>query len=434
MSLNKLVHYFLVVTLIGSGFVSLYYRILGVKVFLFDFLGVLFIVIISIYFISLNTIKSSTLKEVSPLIFLILLVFLTDTLSVLGVLSSGHQDSMGQFVKGISHSMFLTVFIIFFLVFNALNDYKYSKSYLKIFIFTMLLSCLYQFTSIFLDLGYDVNLDEIVWPLLSFGSWASNGQDAHIGSAGLTFVRHGGFAVNPNLLVAQLVSVIPITLAVAKSSSIKTYLFIFVIFILSMLATISRSGILSLGVVLVLYPVFFKVHKKNFINALSVSLTLVCLLLVVDWYLGLGVINIIYKLLEIRINSEGYFDSSRFQLVLAGLDMWSNYPLFGVGLNNSQIMLENYEISRSTGVNLHNYWLQIFVEKGIFVFPKIIYYVFIFYSSLRYRNIYGSSLALTLIALGVTGLMNNALASPFIQVLLVVIFCAAVQERRRLLV
>ena len=60
--------------------------------------------------------------------------------------------------------------------------------------------------------------------------------------------------------------------------------------------------------------------------------------------------------------------------------------------------------------------------------------MFIFYSSLRYRNIYGSSLALTLIALGVTGLMNNALASPFIQVLLVVIFCAAVQERRRLLV
>ena len=157
MSLSKLVHYFLAVALIGLAFVSLYYKILGVRVYLFDLLALLFIAIISIYFISLNTIKRSTLKEVRPLIFLILLVFLADTLSVLGVLSNGHQDSMGQFIKAISHSMFLTVFIIFFLVFNALNDFKYSNSYLKFFIITMLLSCLYQFTFIFLYLGYDVN-------------------------------------------------------------------------------------------------------------------------------------------------------------------------------------------------------------------------------------------------------------------------------------
>jgi O-antigen ligase len=182
---------------------------------------------------------------------------------------------------------------------------------------------------------------------------------------------------------------------------------------------------------LVLYPIFYNFNIKFFINFLKVSLTLVCIFLAIVVYDEFNTVIDIYKLLEMRILTINYFESPRLQLVLAGIEIWSNHPLFGVGLNNSQVMLENYKITDITGPNLHSNWLQIFVEKGIFAFSTIIYFMFIFYSSLRYGNRYGSSLALCIIVLAIVGFFNNAIAHSFIQVLLVAQYCVIIQERRR---
>ena len=47
-----------------------------------------------------------------------------------------------------------------------------------------------------------------------------------------------------------------------------------------------------------------------------------------------------------RMTSQSYVDSPRMLLVIAGFDMLSNSPIFGVGLGNAAVLLENYDIFR----------------------------------------------------------------------------------------
>ena len=435
-SLTNVVHYILMIALIALGMVSLYYRILGIRIYLFDFISILFIAIVMIYLLSLNTIKRSMIRRVFPLVCLISLMFLADTLSIVGVLSNGNHDSIIQFSKAIGNRFTLAVFIILFLIFNALTGFKYSHSYLRLLIIMVLSSSLYQFIFIFFTLIFDVNLDEVIWPLLSFGSWVPMETDSKIGhdAVNFVFIRHGGFAGNPNVLVAQIMCVIPIIAALAASTSTKIWAVLLYIFILSIASTLSRTGILGLVIIFLLFPLFFKVRSSAYKKGLSVFVAFSSLLLGFDWYLDLGVVEGLYNLAVIRIKSEGYFESSRYRLFQAGIDMWSLYPIFGVGLSSSPVLLEGYEITKLTGASLHNYWLQIFAEKGIFAMLTVVYYCYLFFSGIRQGNVYGSALSLSLVCLCVLGFFNSALSSPFIQVFLVVLYCAGSNNFSRRLV
>jgi hypothetical protein len=435
-SLTNVVHYILMIGLIALGLVSLFYRILGMRVYLFDLISIFFIAIFSIYFFRQKTIKRPMIREISPLICLISLMFLADTISIIGVLGNGDQDSLIQFSKAIVYKFVLSVFMISFLIFNALSDFKYSYSYLKILFIMVLLSSLYQFIFIFFALSLEVNLDEIIWPLLSFGSWVPMETSSRIGGGAVNFVfiRHGGFAGNPNLLIAQIICVVPIIAALAASTSLKSRTILLFIFTLSTLATLSRSGMAGLVIIFLLYPLFFKVRSSAYPKGLILFVSFASLLLGIDWYRDLGVIDGLYNLAVTRLQGESYFESSRYRLVQAGIDMWSAYPIFGVGLSSSPVLLEGYEIAQLTGASLHNYWLQIFVEKGIFAMVTVVYYLYIFYSGIRQGNRYGSALSLSLVCLFVLGFSNNALASPFIQVFLVVLYCAGSNNFSRQLV
>ncbi len=432
-SLTNVVHCILILVLIALGMVSLYYRILGMRVYLFDLVSIFFIALVSIYFSRLKTVKRLKIQEVSPLVLLISLMFLADAISIIGVLGNGDGDSLIQFSKAIAYRFTLSVFMISLLIFNALCEFKYSHSYLKILITMVLLSSLYQFIFIFFTLSLDVNLDKLIWPLLSFGSWVPMETDPRIGGGAVNFlfIRHGGFAGNPNVLIAQIICVIPIIAALAVSTSAKRLTILVFIFILSMLATLSRSGMAAVVIIFLLFPLFFKVGSSAYTKGLILFVFFASLLFGIDWYLDLGVIDGLYKLAVARIQGESYFESSRYRLVQAGIDMWSAYPIFGVGLGSSPVLLEGYEITQLTGASLHNYWLQIFVEKGIFAIVTLVYYLYIFYSGIRQGNRYGSALSLSLVCLFVLGFSNNALASPFIQVFLVVLFCAGSHNFRR---
>ena len=433
--LSKLVHYILLAALFALGIVSLYYRILGARVYLFDLMSIFFIAIVAIYFFRLNTIKRSMIREIFPLVCLISLMFLVDTLSIVGALSNGHHDSLVQFSKAILYRFILAVFIISFLIFNALTGFKYAYSYLKILIIMVLLSSLYQFMFIFFTLSLDVNLDEIIWPLLSFGSWVPSEANGLIGDgAGFLFMRHGGLATNPNILVAQIICVVPIIAALAFSTPTKSWVVLLSIFILSILTTLSRSGMAGLVIIFLLFPLFFKVRARTYAKYLIFFGFLTSLLLAVDLNNDLGLLAGLYDLMIARVQGEGYFESSRYRLVQAGIDMWSMYPIFGVGLSSSPVLLESYDITRLTGANLHNYWLQIFAEKGIFAIVTVVFYLFIFYSGIRQGNVYGSALSLSLVCLCIIGFTNSALSSPFIQVFLVVLYCVGHKNFRRQLV
>ena len=430
-SFSKLSHNSLIVALIGLGFLVLFYRIAGMRVYLFDFLAIFFLTIASANFLRLRVIKSSGLRDVGPIISLILLIFFTDALSIIGALYNGNSDVLTQFSKAILYKLLLTMFMVSFLIFNAHSGFKHSIHYLKILIFMVVASCLYQFIFISVNLGLNVNLDEIIWPFLSLGSWVPMEEDIRIGGGifNTVYLRHGGFAGNPNMLVAQIVCILPITLAIAVFSPNKKWFLLLPILIFSLFLTLSRSGILGLIIILALFPVFFKVRRAIYVNTLIFFSLALPLLFTLYKYLDLSFFGGLYDLLSYRVGGESYFESSRFELLLAGIDIWSDYPLFGSGLSSSPVLLEDYDITRITGPSLHNYWLQLFVEKGILAMSNLVYYMFIWYSCFRDRSRYWRSLTVTLTCLVILGLSNNALGAPFVQVFLLSLFCAGCKER-----
>jgi len=63
-------------------------------------------------------------------------------------------------------------------------------------------------------------------------------------------------------------------------------------------------------------------------------------------------------------DSLNRLSTGRWQLLQSGLDMWSNAPIFGIGLDNNAAYMGHYD-ERGRNLRVHNYYAEVLVDLGI---------------------------------------------------------------------
>lgn len=155
----------------------------------------------------------------------------------------------------------------------------------------------------------------------------------------------------------------------------KSFLGICLIMLL-IVASGSKSAFLG-AIIIFIFSLFF--IKKYLKNILAFLFLLVCLSTNVFGllqntsmkldevqmfiYSGLGIEIPIEMDQDLNKSSTGY----RMQLIEKGLGIFQENPLLGVGGGNSQYLIEKSGgVGEKNITNLHNFWLEIMVEGGIF--------------------------------------------------------------------
>tara|TARA_B100000787_G_C16197901_1_gene302314 strand:+ start:4048 stop:5400 length:1353 start_codon:yes stop_codon:yes gene_type:complete len=431
LSISRSLHFILQLTMVCFGLVSLSFNVSGLRLHLYVGVSFFFILGVFFYFLKVKALRRSSISKIESILALIAILFIVDFLSFFGAISTENSLILTQFTKGLFQSFFVTLFLICFLIFNAVNQFKYAENYLFILCSMVFLSCIYQVMYIVFLLNYGINIDDLVWPILSFGSYVPPETLGQIGgkALGFEFVRHGGFAINPNLLVTQLICVIPVVLLLTIWDSRKL-VFLLVIFVICMLLTLSRSAFLALAMISILIPIVnWRLFSRYFYRILLFLFVAICTVFIIDNSFDKGFISGMFELSMLRSSGESYFDTSRYHLLLAGIDMFSSSPVLGSGLDSSPVLLLDYPITSVTGPSLHNYWIQLFVEIGVLGIFRVLFYGYMIFECYKINNIYSKAMIVTIFCLLINGMTNNALAHPFMQLFIMCLYCCALRKK-----
>ncbi len=398
----------------------------GIRLIAYNLLGVLFIACTIFYHLVNVKFTLKMAKPVKQLLILLTVFYCVKLFSIIGLYTYFSQhpqlidEAIIQFLLGIVMELYtLVLFICLASLFCRLSQ-KGRHDLILVFVFSIFCSCLYQYLSLYYLLNKGIDLDSIIWPFLSYGlqeNYTTLATQA-IGNTDEMFFRAGGFAINPNALAAQLVTITPFLILHAIYRN-KKFLFLTVIVIVSMIFTMSRSGLLALGIGLVLlcFMEYKALLKKFKIPIILLSVTLVGLAIV----FGEFFIDII----AVRFSGGA---GHRNSLNGISFEIWSQSPLFGTGYNASSAAVLSYtELIGETGTNLHNFWLIKAVELGVFgLMTYIFLHVYIIYAVSRDLNVYAKSFICSIVGLTVAGLFNNAMSGFPLQLFVLLFFCTSI--------
>ena len=123
----------------------------------------------------------------------------------------------------------------------------------------------------------------------------------------------------------------------------------------------------------------------------------------------------------------------RVDLWNVGIKIIKENPYFGVGLNNSPLALDGFNIVRTTGRNLHNYYLENIANFGLMGFT-LIFLVWIYMISCFKRiKYFSSSITIALISLLVVSFSTNVIDQFFVYLPLVLIFSLSIHQKNRII-
>ena len=336
-------------------------------------------------------------------------------------LGQSNFDYVAQFSKGIIFTLYNFILFSCMLIYVLSLDKKIDYKLLEVFQSIIIFACFYQFTQLFLLVFIGIDLDGLVWPNISYNFSLENlplqNQGLGLGDQ-LTFYRAGSIFGNPNVFAAFLIFGISIfSLRFLFEKDFK-YLFFLLIVCMSLLITLSRSGIASSLICFFLIFIFyFNFFIKNFKKHILIFFAL----LMTPLFIYSDIFVELFKIRFLNLNPNDLF-GTRADLWIAGFEIIKENPVFGVGLNNSPIALDNYLIVNTTGRNLHNYYIENIVNHGLLGFI-LIFSIWVFLlSNFKKNNLFSSIIFFTLIPILVLSFSTNVIDQAFISLPLLIFF------------
>ena len=406
----------------------LQYSIVNIKIMAYQVIGIIFIVCFwSDVFIRSRSIPVSK-QDVFPFIFLYLLMLFGAAISSIGAFLM--LGSYTQFMKGFLEIAFINIFFISLFLFLGEHKYVDAKKFLLLLLFMAGLSCVYQFFAIYFTLSSGIDLDELVWPLIS--SWTPGAENRVIGlGTAITGFRHGGFSGSSNTLATMTICAVPIALYLLQSKT-KWMFTLVLVLLFSLLAGMSRSGIVGMAVTLLAMVII--AGRPRFAQVIVVCAAIISIplfILIVELWIEVDVISTFFDIVVYRLTNSSYQDSPRFEALLAGLDMIDRTPIFGSGINGSPVLMQEYPVFSVLGGSLHNYWVELFADAGLFAIPSVVYYFCLLLKSISLKNIYYKALFASLCGLIVNGCFHSSIEKPGIQAFIILLYMCAIAERER---
>jgi hypothetical protein len=197
---------------------------------------------------------------------------------------------------------------------------------------------------------------------------------------------------------------------------------VFILCVAGLVASKSRASLVIALLVLLIFALiyFYRHSKKYFLISIAVAIGLIILIIVgAKSFTGLGWVGDLLSQMQSRrldsLSDLGGMMGSRFEIWSAVINMFSAYPLMGVGEGEFYRLSSNISFARSEflqlnkGENAHNYFLQVLAENGLVGIA-----VFALAFILPFRAIQEKFLALPA-AIGIIGLfLGNIFAHSFL--------------------
>jgi putative inorganic carbon (hco3(-)) transporter len=178
---------------------------------------------------------------------------------------------------------------------------------------------------------------------------------------------YGGFMGDNNGLASAMVTLLPICWYMREVVQSKVAQLILAVMAICMVATIvmtySRGGALGLG--LICLVMLFRAK-----NRLRVGLALGIICAVPIYMVGESWTE---RLETVKTPEEERSAKSRMLFAQAGVEIWKDYPIFGVGfgMRNEQFLIKKYVEADGDDYGnlvLHNTYMQTLVDCGTFAF------------------------------------------------------------------
>jgi O-antigen ligase len=233
-----------------------------------------------------------------------------------------------------------------------------------------------------------VNLDHVLLAPLTGGASSINVYGA-IG--GTTVYRPNALTGDPNhlavMLCIPLLTLLPVYLRLERGHRWRVPLAVTLAFLfLVMLSTLSRSGLLGLGVGLLLLAVPYRRRLAS--PALLVPLAgIAAVLLAVVWERR----HYFEVLLRSRVQTGGRSESAHFAVYDFVPQIIHSHPLFGLGLNTFSVYYEF--VTGKSNWGPHSFYVALIVETGLVGTVAFFLFLRYLFSRLRAARALGRRLA-----------------------------------------
>jgi len=218
------------------------------------------------------------------------------------------------------------------------------------------------------------NLDSAVLSPLTGGASSINIYGAIGGSS---VYRPNALTGDPNhlgiMLIVPLLVLLPIYLRLERGHRLRRPLVVTLVFLfLVELATLSRSGLLGLGVGLLVLVVPYRrrLLSRQVVEPLAAALAVVAVVV-------LSRFDFFWTVIKSRVQTGGTSTSAHFGVYSFVPKILGLHPLFGLGYNNFSVYYE--QVTGKTNWGPHSFYVALIVETGLVgtgVFVLFLWYVF----------------------------------------------------------
>jgi hypothetical protein len=238
------------------------------------------------------------------------------------------------------------------------------------------------------------NLDRVVLSPLTGGASSINIYGAIGGS---TVYRPNALTGDPNhlavMLCIPLLTLLPVYLRLERGHRLRVPLAVLLgFFFLVMLSTLSRSGLLGLGVGLLVLAIPYR--RRLVSRALLVPVGVITAILVAVVYSRRHYFEV---LIRSRIETSGRSESAHFGVYDFVPQVLHSHPLFGLGLNTFSVYYEF--VTGKSNWGPHSFYVALIVETGLIGFIAFLLFLRYLFARLHAARDLGKRLAVEGLAL-----------------------------------
>ena len=296
---------------------------------------------------------------------------------LLGYFNLETKQALDQFTKGMVKYVLHFLFLIAAITYLVRRGERYYWRALGWFGAGFVANCVYGVLQL-LSARAGHNLDSTVLQPLTGGASAINVYGAVNGTS---VYRPNALTGDPNhlgvMLVVPLLALTPVYLRLERGHRLKWKLGLALAFmLLTLLATLSRSGALGLAVGLLVLALPYR--RFVWSRALLAPLGGLAVLLAYVMYSRWHFFSVV---LRSRIQTGGASTSTHFAVYNFIPQVLHSHPLLGLGLNNFSVYYEF--VTGKTNWGPHSYWVSLIVETGLI--GLLAFLVFLRYVFMRLR-------------------------------------------------
>ena len=363
----KITRFLFLATIFAVTFEKVHWNVAG-TVSLADVLAIGFLVM---WLLERLALRDRRLVRTSVVVLCFGLAFLL--VYLLGYFAIDTADGTNQFAKGIFKWAIHILFLLAGVSYLARRSPRFYWRTIGIFTAGIVFNAAYGVLQLVAAQG-GRNLDNAVLSPLTGGASSINIYGA---VGGQSVYRPNALTGDPNhlgiMLIVPLLILLPVYLRLGRGHRLRRQLAVVLGFLLIVeLATLSRSGLLGLGVgllVLVL-PYRRKLLSRELLVPLGASLALVGIVV-------LSRLHFFETVIRSRFETGGSSTSAHFGVYDFIPHVLSAHPLFGLGFNNFSVYYEL--VTGKTNWGPHSFYVALLVETGLAgtaVFAVFLWYLF----------------------------------------------------------